>query len=249
MSSLRSRVLINFCSSLALIPRSERWPILALAMSKSAVLGRFFAVEPSPCSYRQTLSVPVFSSNAATVDRSSTDLLIMRNVSRLTPSSDKRPSVLRLTSDLNVQKRLFHQEPYPPSQPLSASTTNTSSLPLSTTKQSPLHGIYASRSLWLGLYFAINLALTLHNKCVLIRFPFPYTLTAVHMLVSAGGCTVLAYCNFFPLPELDNGELAIVATFSSLYTVNIAVSNASLRLVTIAVRPPVPALLSPTYSH
>jgi hypothetical protein len=213
-------------------------------MSKSSgALGRFLAVEPSPCPYCQTPSVPMFSSNAATVDRSPTDLM-MRSVSRLTPSSDKRLSIPRLSNGFNIQKRLFHQEPYPPSQRLSTFTMNTSSLPLSATKQSSLHGLYASRSLWLGLYFAVNLALTLHNKCVLVRFPFPYTLTAVHMFVSAGGCTVLAYCNFFPLPELDGGELAIVATFSSLYTVNIAVSNASLRLVTIAVKLPVPALLS-----
>jgi len=34
--------------------------------------------------------------------------------------------------------------------------------------------------IWLVLYFAFNLGLTLYNKSVLSEFPYPYTLTALH---------------------------------------------------------------------
>ena len=72
------------------------------------------------------------------------------------------------------QKRLFHREPYPyttsyivldKSRPLSASA---------------ILSLSASPPIWLLLYFGFNLALTLFNKIILVQFPFPYTLTAVH---------------------------------------------------------------------
>lgn len=37
-----------------------------------------------------------------------------------------------------------------------------------------------SAGCWLVLYFVFNLGLTLYNKGVLVRFPYPYTLTALH---------------------------------------------------------------------
>lgn len=44
---------------------------------------------------------------------------------------------------------------------------------------------------WLSLYFFFNLALTLFNKMVLVKFPFPYTLTAIHALFGSIGCYIL----------------------------------------------------------
>jgi len=44
---------------------------------------------------------------------------------------------------------------------------------------------------WLLLYFFFNLALTLFNKMVLVKFPFPYTLTAIHALFGSIGCYIL----------------------------------------------------------
>ena len=114
-----------------------------------------------------------------------------------------------------------------------------------------------SSSLWLALYFALNLWLTLYNKSVLIQFPFPYTLTALHALcgtigasillrlqgpdmsgsILMGGTTQKPSWSFFHkiTPDLSLGESIVLLFFSMLYTINIVVSNASLRLVTVPV--------------
>jgi hypothetical protein len=114
-----------------------------------------------------------------------------------------------------------------------------------------------SPSLWLALYFALNLWLTLYNKSVLIQFPFPYTLTALHALCGTIGASILlrlqgpdmsdstlmggtqqkSSWSFFHkiTPDLSLGESIVLLFFSMLYTINIVVSNASLRLVTVPV--------------
>ena len=104
---------------------------------------------------------------------------------------------------------------------------------------------------WLSLYFFFNLALTLFNKMVLVKFPFPYTLTAIHALFGSIGCYILHERGVFvrvpPTPvclsltclqtpaRLSLRETLTLAMFSVLYAVNIAVSNLSLQLVTIPV--------------
>lgn len=114
-----------------------------------------------------------------------------------------------------------------------------------------------SPSLWLALYFALNLWLTLYNKSVLIQFPFPYTLTALHALCGTIGASIVlriqgpdmsgitlmggtpqkSSWSFFHkiTPDLSLGESIVLLLFSMLYTINIVVSNASLRLVTVPV--------------
>ncbi|KAF9224762.1 TPT-domain-containing protein [Gyrodon lividus] len=95
------------------------------------------------------------------------------------------------------------------------------------------HWFYHSQPFWLVLYFCFNLGLTLYNKGVLIHFPFAYTLTALHALCgSIGGFVLLKLGAYVPAKLTDADNLALVA-FSVLYTVNIAVSNLSLQLVTI----------------
>ena len=107
--------------------------------------------------------------------------------------------------------------------------------------------------LWLALYFTLNLTLTLYNKSVLIHFPFPYTLTALHALCGtigtfilirmdpsmahsgAGAPTSVPPVRHSPMPNLNAKELLVLFLFSILYTLNIVVSNASLRLVTVPV--------------
>lgn len=88
---------------------------------------------------------------------------------------------------------------------------------------------------WLALYFVSNLSLTLYNKFVLVRFPFPYTLTALHALCGTVGGYVLMERGVFEPHALSLAESAVLAAFSVLYTVNIAVSNLSLGLVTVPV--------------
>ncbi|KAF9467179.1 triose-phosphate transporter family-domain-containing protein [Collybia nuda] len=88
-------------------------------------------------------------------------------------------------------------------------------------------------SLYLALYFTLNLGLTLYNKSVLIHFPFPYTLSAIHALCGSIGTFVLVRISRTPPPKLNFQETLILLAFSFLYTINIIVSNVSLGLVTV----------------
>ncbi|KAJ7178048.1 triose-phosphate transporter family-domain-containing protein [Mycena filopes] len=83
------------------------------------------------------------------------------------------------------------------------------------------------------MYFCFNLALTLYNKGVLVRFPFPYTLSALHALFGTIGGSLLARHGYFVPPRLNPREIAVLLAFSVLYAVNIVVSNVSLQLVTV----------------
>ncbi|MBW0469878.1 hypothetical protein O181_009593 [Austropuccinia psidii MF-1] len=88
-------------------------------------------------------------------------------------------------------------------------------------------------SAWLIYYFAFNLGLTIYNKRVLIAFPFPWTLTAIHTLSGTIG-SKLAHANkLFSAARLSRNHTLTLVAFSVLYTVNIAVSNLSLHLVTV----------------
>ncbi|KDR77123.1 hypothetical protein GALMADRAFT_66627 [Galerina marginata CBS 339.88] len=111
-----------------------------------------------------------------------------------------------------------------------------------------------SPSFWLALYFTLNLSLTLYNKSILIHFPFPYTLTALHALCGTIGTFILlrlypgpehskagasrpltpvSPLQPGPIPKLNGPQMVVLFMFSLLYTLNIVVSNASLQLVTV----------------
>lgn len=103
---------------------------------------------------------------------------------------------------------------------------------------------YHSQLFWLALYFCFNLGLTLYNKAVLIHFPYAYAVTALHALCgSIGGFALLRLGMYVPAKLTDTDNMALLA-FSSLYTINIAVSNLSLELVTIPVSPLITRLVS-----
>lgn len=105
---------------------------------------------------------------------------------------------------------------------------------------------------WLSYYFVLNLGLTLcmscfvslnlyntsktlhlDNKFVLVKFPYPWALTGVHSLCGALGSYFLLQQGFFVQARLSRREIMILILFSMLYTINIAVSNLSLNLVTV----------------
>ncbi len=92
-----------------------------------------------------------------------------------------------------------------------------------------------SQAVWLALYFTLNLCLTLYNKGVLVRFPYPYTLTAVHALFGSIGGHILKERGAYKPSRLTPKGYAVLAAFSVLYSANIATSNLSLQLVTIPV--------------
>lgn len=92
-----------------------------------------------------------------------------------------------------------------------------------------------SQSFWLSLYFVLNLSLTLYNKYVLVSFPYPYTLTTVHALCGSLGGGLLLRNGAFQPKRLREGDYLVLVAFSVLYSINIAISNVSLRLVTVPV--------------
>ncbi|KXN85609.1 Triose phosphate/phosphate translocator, chloroplastic [Leucoagaricus sp. SymC.cos] len=95
-----------------------------------------------------------------------------------------------------------------------------------------LHAPQNSRAFWIGLWFFLNFSLTLSNKVVLNRFPFPYSITALHALSGCIG-TWFVMTPEDRLPTLTSKEIIVLVVYSSLYTINIVVSNVSLQLVTV----------------
>ncbi|KAF9645483.1 hypothetical protein BDM02DRAFT_508835 [Thelephora ganbajun] len=90
-----------------------------------------------------------------------------------------------------------------------------------------------TQEFWLALYFFLNLSLTLYNKVVLVQFPYPYTVTALHALCGTiGGWSLLAQ-GLFVRKRLSTSDKMALVMFSVLYAMNIAISNVSLNLVTI----------------
>ncbi|KAI7908091.1 triose-phosphate transporter family-domain-containing protein [Cokeromyces recurvatus] len=89
--------------------------------------------------------------------------------------------------------------------------------------------------IWLVLYFFFNLSLTLYNKIILALydFPFPWTLTAIHTLCGAIGSYAFWKADLFTPALLGERENIVMLAFSVLYTINIAISNVSLNLVTV----------------
>ncbi|CAO3641137.1 unnamed protein product [Cunninghamella echinulata] len=88
---------------------------------------------------------------------------------------------------------------------------------------------------WLGLYFFFNLTLTLYNKIILslFDFPYPWALTAVHTFCGAIGSFIFWKSNLFTPSQLGERENIVMLLFSFLYTINIAISNVSLNLVSV----------------
>jgi hypothetical protein len=103
-----------------------------------------------------------------------------------------------------------------------------------------------TQEFWLALYFFFNLSLTLYNKVVLVHFPYPYTVTALHALCGSVGGWSLLVQGFFVQKRLSTSDTMALVMFSVLYAMNIAISNASLNLVTVPVGPlsPFPSVYS-----
>jgi hypothetical protein len=81
---------------------------------------------------------------------------------------------------------------------------------------------------FLGFYFVLNVALTLSNKQLLLTMRTPWLLTVLHAFTTSVGCLAYIATGRLKLSPLSRKEHLILVAFSSLFTLNIAVSNISL---------------------
>lgn len=99
----------------------------------------------------------------------------------------------------------------------------------------PPASIWDGSAAWLFYYFLTNLGLTLYNKLLMDRFPYPWALTGLHTLFGTLGALLMYQRGAFEWSPLSLQENLVLLAFSSLYTINIAVSNISLALVSVPV--------------
>ncbi|KAF2740715.1 TPT-domain-containing protein, partial [Polyplosphaeria fusca] len=83
------------------------------------------------------------------------------------------------------------------------------------------------------MYFLMNIGLTFYNKAVLGSFAFPWILTAVHTGSASMGSGILLLTGHFQLTKLSSRDHLVLFMFSLLFTVNIAMSNVSLAMVSV----------------
>ncbi|CAK7565832.1 MAG: hypothetical protein SEPTF4163_003759 [Sporothrix epigloea] len=91
----------------------------------------------------------------------------------------------------------------------------------------------ATKWAYLAAYFACNVALTLYNKSILGKFAYPWLLTAIHAGSASIGCWIMEMRGIVKRTELSRREESVLLGFSVLFTINIAVSNVSLAMVSI----------------
>ncbi|KAH9170513.1 TPT-domain-containing protein [Lactarius sanguifluus] len=78
--------------------------------------------------------------------------------------------------------------------------------------------IASYQAFWLGSYFILNLVLTLYNKILLVSFPYPYTLTAVHAIFGLVGGTCLRLQNIYQPKSLWGSDYVLLLAFSLLWS-------------------------------
>ncbi|KAJ5595667.1 hypothetical protein N7450_002125 [Penicillium hetheringtonii] len=88
--------------------------------------------------------------------------------------------------------------------------------------------------LWLTAYFGFSMGITIYNKFILGSFKAPWLLTCLHTTFSSIGTFIMMKRGYFQLSELGRKEHFILVAFSVLFTSNIAMSNLSLSLVSLA---------------
>lgn len=89
----------------------------------------------------------------------------------------------------------------------------------------------------LSIHFLINLTLSVSNKHTLNHFPYPWTITALHAATTYVGSVLLTsrtQDSSAAQPQRTQPSRATLILFSSLFTINIAVSNISLNKASLA---------------
>lgn len=150
-----------------------------------------------------------------------------RNTSSDSPKNSHKSTLPTNPSTLHLNSAGRHQ----PSYSLGTHALLSSRSPSS----ARIYAALDTPTAWLILYFSFNLGLTLFNKLVMKGFPFPWSLTGIQMLSGTIGTQIALSRGYFVQARLNGKESATMVAFSILYTVNIAVSNLSLHLVTVPV--------------
>ncbi|KAI9053954.1 hypothetical protein LZ554_002898 [Drepanopeziza brunnea f. sp. 'monogermtubi'] len=87
---------------------------------------------------------------------------------------------------------------------------------------------------YLGTYLLLNLSLTIHSKLLLGEFNYPFLLTAFHTGTTSVGCYILKVRGHIKPTILSTHDNLVTVAFSVLCTINIAISNVSLGLVSVS---------------
>ncbi|KAH7413422.1 triose-phosphate transporter family-domain-containing protein [Cadophora sp. MPI-SDFR-AT-0126] len=129
--------------------------------------------------------------------------------------NDPKEALLSQDSDIEAQKGQLIEKP-------------ASTVPLE-------YGIpLRTKLFYLGTYLLLNLALTIHSKMLFAQFKFPFLLTAFHTGATSIGCYMLMLSGYIKPSNLSLRDNMIIVAFSMLCTINIAISNVSLALVSVA---------------
>ena len=105
--------------------------------------------------------------------------------------------------------------------------------------------VYSSWLLWIrpalfmAGYFLANLVLTLHTKWLLsnTRFTFPWILSGLHIIMSGIGAWITLKVGSggeYKFMKMNWSFLLQITLFSTLYSINIAMSNVSMKYVSLA---------------
>ena len=99
--------------------------------------------------------------------------------------------------------------------------------------------IWIRPTLFMAGYFFANLVLTLHTKWLLsnTKFTFPWILSGLHIAMSGMGAWItlkIGSRGQYRFMPLDFSLLTKITLFSTLYSINIAMSNVSMKYVSLA---------------
>jgi len=92
---------------------------------------------------------------------------------------------------------------------------------------------FATKMVFLAVYFLLNLTLTVSNKAIMTNVRFPWLLTTLHASATSIGCFGLMGAGYLKVKSLTTRESLVLTAFSFLFTLNIAISNVSLAAVSV----------------
>src|SRR5258708_3081449 len=204
----QSQTCVSALSCISTLESDEQTPLRLAKLSTSSSLAPSWAIGPQLEPPKQPAAHPRKDSITRSMRFNLEDFppititpVPSRNSKYLTPLKI-RPCSLHGTDD--IQTAPLSENPVVPSPPSShlivedPASAVTSRVAFAFPILSVRIGRLRNGSLyWLTLFFFFNLALKLYNKGVLIKLPYPYTLTAIHAFFGSVWCHSLHSRHFF----------------------------------------------------